>query len=69
MLGSTPSKVIAESHERRLVTNGDGLPCSKCGNPVEPSDRLCSVVLRGLPYGFHTACFDAWSAEGSQMPA
>jgi hypothetical protein len=49
------------------TTNGDGLPCSKCGDPVDSSDRLCTVVLRGLPYGFHTACFDAWSAEDGRI--
>ena len=39
---------------------GDNLPCSRCGAPVEPSDRLCMVVVRGLPYGFHASCYAAW---------
>jgi len=44
-------------------TLGDGLPCSSCGHPVEPSEALYRVTLRGLPYDFHTACYRVWRVE------
>lgn len=46
--------------EAAKATAGDGLPCSACGHPVEPSQQLHTVVLRDLAYGFHVACYSAW---------
>jgi hypothetical protein len=42
---------------------GDGLPCAGCGAPVESDDRLYMVVLRGLTYGFHASCYQAWTGD------
>ena len=49
-----------------IETFGDGLTCAKCGHPVAPSQRLSTVVLRGLPYGFHVRCYRAWCAADSE---
>jgi hypothetical protein len=48
--------------------SGDGLPCARCGHPVELVDRLCSIVLRGLTYGFHASCYDAWRVDTPAPP-
>jgi hypothetical protein len=45
---------------------GDGLPCSRCGVPVHASEALHSVLVRGLPYGFHASCYRLWRADGGQ---
>ena len=37
------------------------MPCARCGHLVEESDRLYTIVLRGLPYGFHAPCYAEWS--------
>jgi hypothetical protein len=42
-------------------TIGDGLPCAGCGHPIEPTDRLYSIIIRGLLYGFHASCYETWS--------
>jgi hypothetical protein len=47
---------------------GDGLPCSRCGVPVQASEPLHSVLVRGLPYGFHTFCYRLWTEDRGQTP-
>jgi hypothetical protein len=47
---------------------GDGLPCSRCGAPIQASEPIHSLLVRGLPYGFHTSCYRLWMADVGQSP-
>lgn len=68
--GENASMADAGSTEERAADarTGDGLPCSRCGVPVQASELLHSVLVRGLPYGFHTSCYRLWTADGGQTP-
>ena len=50
----------ARDRLRATKTGADGLPCSACGEPVDPPDELYIAVMRGLPYGFHASCYGVW---------